>query len=780
MPTNLIQIKRSTTTSEPPTLSPGELAYSQASNTFWIGLPTPVNEGGGVTKYNVRIGGAMYPGTLTPSQALVANSTGGINRVVAANVELGRLSANGSWGNPGYVLTSAGSSDNAYWQAVSAIGVNPNAQYVWTNTQIFTNTVSFTKETGVNIQAYNINVATSFTVSNGYAGAGSGGVTIAANSIGIGNGSIKAEITANSTAVMFTGTAWNTDRFNGLLPSSYVNVNSLNTTLTGYGTTTSVTQNAATAYTNAVAYTDDRIGVIPSSLRVNTAILGYSDNAYANAVTLINSKIGTANTAMVANAAAAYSNALLRVSEIYVNTQNFSANLVNYASLTGALFTGSVNAVSHTSGIYGTPTGGVTVNSVAVSVGNSSVNGAISTNATVAYFTGTAYNANNANNAAYLGGLPSSSWATIEFVNNAVYGATGGSASQDYVNEKTANAYANAVAYTDSKISTANAAITGNAATAFANAVANSANYIDSKIATANAAIVANAAAAYTNANFYTGVVVTQAKSDVKADIFANNNTFNGRNTFSANVTFTDDIFVSGVQTIDAAQSNLNILNVSVAGNLTVLGTLTTIDTENIRIEDASLQLASNQAATSTFNDNYDISVFGTFGNTSNTWYTGIYRDHFTSQSHYTKNVWKLYAANNVYNYETTGSSTVLSGVLPNAPGANYKLGTLTAYLEPYEAGGAFVVNSSSVTINSAALSSSSYSVRITANTLSLVTPLAATSGGTGLNLYNTGDILYASSSTTLAKRTIGSVGKVLQVNSSNLPEWDNLDGGTF
>jgi len=246
---------------------------------------------------------------------------------------------------------------------------------------------------------------------------------------------------------------------------------------------------------------------------------------------------------------------------------------------------------------------------------------------------------------------------------------------------------------------------------------------------------------------------------------------YTGRNTFHANVTFTDDIIVSGVQTIDAPQSNLNILNVTVGGNLTVLGTLTTIDTENIKIEDASIQLGSNQASSSTYRDEYDISVFGTFGSTTNTWYTGIYRDHLVSQSHYTRNVWRLYASNNVYTYETTTSSTA-----PDKTSPYYKLGTLTAYLEPYGDTGSFVVNSSVVSINSA----SGTSVRITANTISLVTPLAATSGGTGLSLYNTGDIIYASSSTTLAKRTIGSVGKVLQVNSSNLPEWDNLDGGTF
>jgi hypothetical protein len=761
---NTIRIKRSPANTSgaynPPTLLSGELAFAYRSNTFWIG---PTDEASVIQ--NIRIGGEMNPGTLTANQALVANTSGGINRIFAANVELSRLNANGSWGQPGYVLTSAGSSSNAYWQAVSAIGVNPSSQYTWTNTHIFTNAISFTS----NIFATTVNAA-SYSTGTGYNTA-DGGAVINATAIALGNGSINGIITTNSTVAYFTGDAYNSYKLANVAAQYYVNTYTMdNTYLPTLATKTSVTDNVARTYTNAVSYTDDRIGTIPGSLRVNTAIFGYTDNAYANAVTFINSKIATANSAMIANAAAAYSNALTNVAAFYVNTQNFSANLVNYAALAGALFTGSINAVSYTTGTgYGTPFGGAVVNSSAISVGNSSVNGAISTNATVAYFTGTAYNANNANNASYLGGQPAANFANTKYVDDALYGATGGSANQSFVIEKAANAYSNAVSYVDGVVLSVNTAITGNAATAYANAVANSANYIDSKILTANAAITGNAVTAYTNAIFYSTILINQAKSDVKADIFANNNTFNGRNTFTANVTFTDEIFVSGVQTIDAPQSNLNILNVSVAGNLTVLGTLTTIDTENVRIEDASIHLASNQASTSTFTDALDISVFGTFGSTTNTWFTGLYRDQLASSSHYTKNVWRLYAANNV-NILSTSSNTV------DKTSAFYKLGTLTAYLEPYGDTGTFVVNSSVVSINSA----SGTSVRITANTLSLVTPLAAISGGTGLSLYNTGDILYASSSTTLAKKTIGSAGKVLQVSSSNLPEWDNLDGGTF
>ena len=757
---NTIRIKRSPSGGavQPPTLLSGELAFSYASNTFWIGPRDDTN-----TYLNVRIGGAMNPGTLTANQALVANTSGGIDRVFAASVELSKLNANGSWGQPGYVLTSAGSTANAYWQAVSAIGVNPSSQYTWTNTHIFTNTISFSQDSGKSILAVNIN-AFSYTTGTGF-GSANGGAVINSTAIALGNGSINGIITANSTVAYFTGDAYNSYKLANVAAADYVNTYNMDTTyLPVLATKTSVTANAANAYTNAVAYIDSKI------LTANGAITGNAATAYANSVTYIDSKILTANAAITGNAATAYSNALSRVAALYVNTQNFSANLINYAALAGALFTGSINAVSYTTGTgYGTPFGGAVVNSSAISVGNSSVNGAISTNATVAYFTGTAYNANNANNASYLGGVPAASWATIEFVNNAVYGATGGSASQAYADEKAANAYSNSVTYTDSKILTANAAITGNAATAYSNAV----SYADTKAATAFSNAVANAAN-YTDAKVATATQFASTRADAAyANAMSNTQTregaYTGRNTFYANVTFTDDIFVSGSQNIHAGESTLSIMNVSVAGNLSVLGTLTTIDTENVRIEDASIHLASNQASTATYTDALDISVFGTFGNTANTWFTGLYRDQLASSSHYTRNVWRLYAANNV-NITSTSSNTV------DKTSAFYKLGTLTAYLEPYGDTGTFVVNSSVVSINSA----SGTSVRITANTLSLVTPLAAISGGTGLSLYNTGDILYASSSTTLAKKTIGSVGKVLQVSSSNLPEWDNLDGGTF
>ena len=52
--------------------------------------------------------------------------------------------------------------------------------------------------------------------------------------------------------------------------------------------------------------------------------------------------------------------------------------------------------------------------------------------------------------------------------------------------------------------------------------------------------------------------------------------------------------------------------------------------------------------------------------------------------------------------------------------------------------------------------------------------------GGTGLTSYATGDLLYASATNTLSKLTAGADGKVLQINSSGVPVWADIDGGTY
>lgn len=108
-----IKIKRSVDNSEIPVLSSGELAYSQSGNNLFIGSPDG-------TSGNIRIGHKLHDGVLTANEALVANSTGGINRVYTANVDVQIINANNSPGRVSYILTSGGFTSNAYWAPLSA------------------------------------------------------------------------------------------------------------------------------------------------------------------------------------------------------------------------------------------------------------------------------------------------------------------------------------------------------------------------------------------------------------------------------------------------------------------------------------------------------------------------------------------------------------------------------------------------------------------------------------------------------------------------------------
>jgi hypothetical protein len=54
------------------------------------------------------------------------------------------------------------------------------------------------------------------------------------------------------------------------------------------------------------------------------------------------------------------------------------------------------------------------------------------------------------------------------------------------------------------------------------------------------------------------------------------------------------------------------------------------------------------------------------------------------------------------------------------------------------------------------------------------ITPIAATSGGTGLATYTTGDTLYASAANTLSKLPIGTAGQTLTV-AAGIPSWTTV-----
>ena len=133
---NKIQIKRSVANSVVTGLSNGELAFTQASNTLYIGAPDGVSG-------SIPIGTALNYGTLTANSVLVANSSSAIDKIIVANAVITSISANGSSGTLGQILVSGGSGSNVYWLNSGALGVNTDAQFTWSNTQTFQNTITF-------------------------------------------------------------------------------------------------------------------------------------------------------------------------------------------------------------------------------------------------------------------------------------------------------------------------------------------------------------------------------------------------------------------------------------------------------------------------------------------------------------------------------------------------------------------------------------------------------------------------------------------------------------
>ena len=73
----------------------------------------------------------------------------------------------------------------------------------------------------------------------------------------------------------------------------------------------------------------------------------------------------------------------------------------------------------------------------------------------------------------------------------------------------------------------------------------------------------------------------------------------------------------------------------------------------------------------------------------------------------------------------------------------------------------------------------STVNVSITANTLTLSTPLAVGSGGLGINSITSGAILVGNAAGAVTVLTVGTNGQVLQSNGSSVV-YKTLDGGTF
>ena len=421
----------------------------------------------------------------------------------------------------------------------------------------------------------------------------------------------------------------------------------------------------------------------------------------------------------------------------WTNTHTFS----NTITFTGAILANTVNATSYTAGVFGSSAGGSVANSTVMAIGNTTVN--VSINSTS--FSGTANNSSNlngkseanlnvnnaltSNNASYLGGTIASSYATQSYVTTQGYittAALSGYATETYADNKAGNAYSNALSFTLSR----DGSYTGN------NTFGGTTTTINS-----NAALTGSVSIGDSTAD----IVSITARVNTSIVPSANNLYDLGTTLLRFST-----VHASNVASVDGNFSG----DVSVSGNLTVSGTLTTIDTVNLKVKDALIELADTNTST----DTLDIGFFGRSGNATATFYHGLVRDTATSPA-LTSAYFRLFSTN------TAPTTTV------NTAAAGYNQGTLFAYL-----------NSAALTSNTtklAIVANSSYQVAFDANTLTLTTALVATSGGTGFNTYTSGELLVANTGNAFSKLALGTDGYILQSNGSALI-YATLDAGTF
>lgn len=340
MANNKIQIRRSTANATVTGLANGELAFTQASNTLHIGLP----DGTGV----LRIGGAQYPGFLTNSHALVANATGGIDKVIVANAVVTVITANGSPGTNGQVLVSNGT--GTYW----GTGTSGSNTYIQFNDSGVANGVAgftFTKTSntlfvGNTIVATNINVASinasSYLVGN--VTTGTGGFYANATTVIVGNNTVNSNLTSTTLQIAYPETG-----VGGINVGNTTVIVGNNTINTVVGAGFLNVNNATIANTTGV-YTTQVVNA--ASHTVGTDLVANSSGVYH--VGVINATSFNAGNTTTGTGGVRSNSTIITVGNNTINTVITSAGLTvngqSIANNTGFYTSGTVNALSATIG----------------------------------------------------------------------------------------------------------------------------------------------------------------------------------------------------------------------------------------------------------------------------------------------------------------------------------------------------------------------------------------------------------------------------------------------
>ena len=754
MANNKIQIKRSATNVTIPSLSNGELAFTGNGDILYVGHPDG-------TTGNIRIGGKQVPGTLTANQALVANSTSGIDKLITANLTISAFSVNTI--NAVANLTNLGAASNSELTTTWAIKTFVDAKVAQASNPQGTNGQFQYNNSGVLAGTGNMvydNVTNQITVGNSTVNVQLGYT-----------GSVNAIAHFHGNANAYTQVILNNVNTGLSASSDYILENDLGTELINFldlGINSSVYNDAAF---NAMGAGDSYLYAANNDLVIGTADSGGGELRFITGGTTtsqIRATITTGGNVGIGNTAP---NAKLQVT----GTANISglttitANLVLGAGLT-ANGSGGTAGFLLTSGGSGNTYWAAAPTTVAGS--NSQVQ--FNANGVLAGDAGFTYNGVTdtltvageidvgANVTANTTALKVGNTTLVS--TNAIFGGTIavngsiGSSGQALISSGSANAFWSTIGNgTVTSVASANGigggTITGSG-TLYAignNGIVANTSGIFAKQANgisvdasginvlANAGIVANSTGVWAKAA--NGISVDASGINVL-----------GSNGIVSNTTGTY-VRTGSTLTVNTlgvhVNSALSITDLILSGNLTINGTLTTVDTTNLTVKDSIIELANGNSTT----DSLDIGLYGQYGATG-TKYTGLFRDA-------SDGIYKLFTGS-----QTEPTTTVDTGAV------GYTQATLQAYLNS----GAFVANVGSVAITA----NSTVNVAIVANTLSLSTALPVTSGGIGLNSVAVGDLLVGNSTNTLTRLASGADGYVLQINGTGVVAWNTLDGGTF
>ena len=315
---NKIQIKRSTTNAAPTGLANGELAYTSNGEILFLGHPD------GSTG-SIAIGGRRVPGTLTANQALVANSTLGIDKVIVANLVPTQIYANGAVGTNGQVLVS-GEAGNVHW-VTPAAGVTYDLLAV-ANTEANKGILQLDPSSGANDDVFFI---------------GANGVTVS----------------SNSTAILITGTSGD-----------------ITEVVAGAGLTDGGTSGSVTLNVGAGAGIDVAADAV--AVKANNGISANSDGVFVvrgDGTLTVNATGVYVNTANLSVATSQLTGDVAlgtQTSGNYVATIAAGAGISGSGSSEGSAVTIAVVAnngiISNTSGVFADAANGISVDASGISV----------------------------------------------------------------------------------------------------------------------------------------------------------------------------------------------------------------------------------------------------------------------------------------------------------------------------------------------------------------------------------------------------------------------------